>query len=150
MKCVLLFLVTATAMTGSHSVRAIGADDTTQVVKVRLLNGKTGKPIKNDTPNVWFDDAKDRSNPQTNSNGEVVVSLNDAQFQDLRVLPNLYADCRFKGNSTAGMSVKYSLKEIIATGVVSANVCGKERIEPTPGVLVLYVRPMTFLEKWRL
>lgn len=133
-----------------YSAQAPSANDAAQVITVRLLNGKTGKPIKNDRPNIWFGDAKDPINPHISSNGEAVVSVNDAQFQELRVAPNQYADCRFKGDSLAGISVKYSLKEIVTTGVVSANICGKDRVEPTPRVLVLYARPMTFLEILRL
>jgi hypothetical protein len=48
------------------------------------------------------------------------------------------------------MQVKYSLEEIITTGVVSENLCGKHRIDPVPGVLVLYVRARTFMEKCAL
>jgi len=150
MKFALLSLVAAAVMTGLYPVQNTAAEATTQTIKVLLLNGKTGKPIKNDTPNIWFGDAKFTINPHTNSNGEVVVSVNEAQSQELRILPNLYADCRFKGDSTAGMGVKYSLEEIITTGVVSENLCGKHRIDPIPNRLVLYVRPRTFMERWRL
>ena len=48
------------------------------------------------------------------------------------------------------MTVKYSLEEIRRQGVAGDNLCGKLQVALTPGVLVLYVRPRTFLEKWRL
>jgi hypothetical protein len=151
MKFTLLSLAAAAmVVTGPCPVQNTCAEAITPTIKVRLLNGKNGKPIKNDTPNIWFGDAVSPINPHTDSNGEVVVSVNQAQSEELQVLPNQYADCRFKGNSTAGLHVKYSLKQIITTGVVSENLCGKNRIDPIPRVLILYVRPMTFMERWRL
>jgi hypothetical protein len=149
-KFVFLLLVTATVTRGFYPAQSVGAGDATQIFKVRLLNGKTGKPIKNEAPNIWFGDAKSPINSRTNADGEVTVAVTDAQLQELRVLPNWYADCRYKGDSVAGMSVKYPLKEIITTGVVSANVCGNNQIDPTPRVLILYVRPKTFMERVRL
>jgi len=150
MKFVFLSLIAATVITGFYPAQHSGTDDATQIITVRLINGKTGKPMRNDTPNIWLGDAKNPINLHPNSNGEAVVKVNDAQLQAVRVLPDLYADCRFKGDSIAGLNVKYSLEEIITTGVVSANVCGKNRVDPTPRVFILYVRPRTFMERWRL
>jgi hypothetical protein len=149
MKFALVCLVAA-IMAGQQPIQNAGAEATTRTVTVRLLNGKNGKPIKNENPNIWIGDAARPSNRYTNSRGEIVVSVTDTRSQELRVLPDWYSDCRFKDDSEAGMQVKYSLEEIMTTGVVSENLCGKHRIGPTPGVLVLYVRPRTFMEKFFL
>ena len=116
-------------------------------IKVLLMNGKTGKPISDEAPNILFEGFKYQDNPKTNRNGEIVLTVHSSQ---LMVLPNLYADCRLKGDSTAAYSVKYSVEEIIKTGIVSENVCGKHRVNPIPGVLVLYARPRTVVERTRL
>jgi hypothetical protein len=114
---------------------------------VLIMNGKTGKPITDEAPNILFEGFKYQDNPQTNKNGEIVLTVRSPQ---LMVLPNLYADCRLRGDSTAAYNVKYSVEEIIKTGIVSENVCGKHRVNPIPGVLVLYARPRTVVDRMRL
>jgi hypothetical protein len=146
---VLLTLVAVTMFIPTCPPQNSDVDAATQIITVRFLNGKTGKPIKGDTPNIWLSDTK-RPNDPTDPNGGVVFSLERTRFKELRVLPNLYKDCRFKPDTTAGMNVKYSLEDIITTGVVSTNTRGKKRIEPIPRVLVVYVRPRTFIENWLL
>ena len=126
-------------------------DTSTKVtIVVRFLNGKTGKPITNDTPNVWFDDSPLPTNHHTDGNGEVVLSMPSPLPLAIRALPNRYADCRSKSDSVDGMTVKYSLEEIRRHGLAGDNLCGKLQVSLTPGVLELYVRPRTSLEKWRL
>jgi hypothetical protein len=117
---------------------------------VRLLNGKNGKPIKDDNSTISIGDIIDRIDRYTDSHGEVVFTVTDFGSQQLRVLPDWYAGCRFKRDCDDGVQVKHSLEEIVEQGVVSENLCGKRRIDPFPGVLVLYVRPRTFMEKWAL
>ena len=116
-------------------------------ITIRLLNGKTGKPVKNDTPSIWFDDAKSPIFPRMIADGEGVIEVNNSQFREMRIFPSENVDCRYKGVSFDGVIFpKYSLDEIVAQGVVAANVCGKQQTESQPGVLVLYVRPLTFGE----
>jgi hypothetical protein len=68
-------------------------------IRIRILNGKNGKPVKDEVPNVWFEGDRDPILPHTDSSGEVLVKV---QALEILVLPNLYVDCRFKGDSTAG------------------------------------------------
>jgi hypothetical protein len=150
MKFVFLSLIATAFVAGPHPIHNASAEPTTRTLKVRLLNGKNGKPIKDYNPTIWIGDITDRIERYTDSHGEIVFTVTDMSSQQLRVAPDWYADCRFKGDSDAGMQVKYSLEEIVNKGVVSENLCGKRRIDPVPGVLVLYVRPRTFTEKWLL
>jgi hypothetical protein len=120
-------------------------------VTVRLLNGKSGKPIKKDFPNIGVGDTGCRGNPKTDTRGEVVLSVDIKRDRYIRASPNYYADCRVKDDQYNTIDeTKYSLEDIFVHGIVSNNFCGKSRVAPTPGVLVIYVRPRTFLEKWRL
>ena len=100
--------------------------------------------------NVWLGDAKEFSLQRTDGKGEIVIDVRNVQPFEIRVLPSTYADCRFKGDQMSGRLVRYSLAEIISTGVVGENLCGKTRVSPTPGVLVVYVRPRSFIEAWKL
>jgi hypothetical protein len=45
---------------------------------------------------------------------------------------------------------RYSIEEIIAHGIVSQNDCGKARRQPKPGILVIYVVPMSIKELWEM
>jgi hypothetical protein len=119
-------------------------------IVLRMLNGKTGKPIwRHDYANIWLGNAA-VFNRSTDSRGEVIIDVSNVQPPEIRFLPNTYFDCRSKRDNTSFREVKYSLDEIISKGVVGENVCGKTRVSPTPGVLVMYVRPRTFIEGWNL
>jgi hypothetical protein len=41
----------------------------------------------------------------------------------------------------------YSIREILQSGITSANTCGKVRAAAKPGELIFFVRPPTWLEK---
>lgn len=41
----------------------------------------------------------------------------------------------------------YSIKEIMQSGVASANTCGKVRAKAMPGELIFFVRPRSFFER---
>jgi hypothetical protein len=134
---------------GLCPAQSASSDQSVHKITVRFLNGKTGKPIKDDVPNFWFGDTIGAMNYPTNSKGEVILRATGTD-KEIRVLPNLYADCRFKSDTPTGRLIEYSVQEIDAHGIVSDNVCGTHHISPIPGVLVIYVRPRTFMEKWRL
>jgi hypothetical protein len=149
-KLALLSLFAATIVTGFLLQNSPGTNST-QTITVRLLNGKNGKPIKDDTPNIWLGGSTRPDNPLTNSHGDVLINVDGPQAQEIiRVLSNWYADCRFEGDRDDGMHLNYSLEEVLLKGVVSDNLCGKRRVQPIPGVLVLYVRPRTFWERFFL
>jgi hypothetical protein len=145
----LLVLLAATFWAAPSAAQNSSGVATPLTITVRLINGKNGKPIKDDTPNIRFagENGIYGDNPATNSSGEVVVKVHSP---DIEVMPNLYADCRYKHDSTAGIEVKYSVEEILKTGIVTENVCGKRRLKPIPGVLILYARPRTLIEGIRL
>jgi hypothetical protein len=117
---------------------------------VQLLDGKNGKPIKRESPNIWLGNAKDPTNPQTDSKGEILLEIGQVKPKEIKLSGNYYVDCRLRGNRRAAMNVKYSLNEVVSKGIVTENDCGKSRVDPIPGRLVLYLRPMTFVEKWGL
>ena len=123
-----------------------------KTITLRILNGRSGKPVRNEFPNIWVAAATFHlvPAPRTDSKGEVVVDITEAQPYEIRVSPNYYVDCRFKGDQIIGADIKYSLGDVISTGVVADNLCGTSHVLPTPGVLVLYVRPRTLKELWEL
>jgi hypothetical protein len=118
-------------------------------IVLRILNGKTGKPIwRHDYPNIWLGNAAVKQ--RTDSRGEIIIDVSNAQPPEIRFLPNTYFDCRSKRDNTSFSKVKYPLHEIISKGVVGENLCGTDHVSPTPGVIVMYVPPRTFIELWNL
>jgi hypothetical protein len=117
---------------------------------IRILNGKTGKPVTDELPNIWFDDAKDAFGIPTNAEGEIKVPIGKPEPQNVRFLPNHYVDCRYSKDWVGALRLKIPLAEINSKGVVGDNFCGKQHAEPTPGVLIMYVRKRTLMEWWRL
>jgi hypothetical protein len=144
--CVLacLFLLSTTSV---HPQSKNNDPNTTKVV-LRILNGKTGWPIWAELPNVWLGGANSPIDPppRTDLRGEIKLEVPVVDLCELRFLPNWYADCRSFGDQIVGGKLKYSVVEILANGIVAENVCGKKRAKPTPGVLILYVRPRTWQE----
>jgi len=140
-------LIAVTAAASLEHQTSIQANPPRTII-VQVLNGKTGKPIKGEAPNIWIGNVKDPVNPRTDSKGEIALEIGQAQPAEIRVMGNYYMDCRRRENQELMMNVRYSLTEIIAKGVVSENGCGQSRTNPIPGKLILYMRPMTFKEKW--
>jgi hypothetical protein len=117
---------------------------------IRLLNGRNGKPIRGENPNIWLGNPAKVPASQTDSMGEIALDIGDVRPREIRFRGNYFVDCRGKTQREVPQNIKYSLDEILTTGMVSENDCGKSRVTPTPGVLILYLRPRTFIENWNL
>jgi hypothetical protein len=116
---------------------------------VRLLNGKNGKPVTDKSFNVWLGKGENVL-LDTDSRGIIKLDVAGVTPRTIRVLPDFRFDCRSKNDFGEGVRIEYSLDEIFSKGVVSKNLCGKAASLPQPGVLAIFVRPRTFMEKWRL
>ena len=118
-------------------------------VIIRFINAKNGQPIADKQVNVWL--GSDFSLHDLDAKDEISLDATSAAPRTLRVMPDLLLDCRSSnGHSPSGDKITYSLDDILTKGMVGANVCGKATASPTPGVLVLFVRPMTASEKREL
>jgi hypothetical protein len=62
-----------------------------------------------------YGDAKSASNLLADK-GELAVEVSSAQPREILVTPNLFVDCRFKGDSREGRSMGYSVDEIASKG----------------------------------
>ena len=120
--------------------------DTRQKITIRVVDGVTGLPEWFEFPNIWIGSSTNSGNPRLNARGEIQMDVTEASPRTMGFLPNWYADCRYHGDIDTGREVRYSLDDIMETGVVGKNVCGWFHAKPQPGVIVFYVRPRTFLE----
>ena len=118
-------------------------------IVIRLMNGKSGKPIRDRSFNVWLGN-RQMSLLNADSKGEIELDVASVEPHELRVSPNTKFDCRSKHDFSRGDLIKYSLNDIISKGVVGENLCGKAAALPTPGVLTIFLRARTFIEGMRL
>jgi hypothetical protein len=123
------------------------AQETT--ITVRLLNGKNGKPIPDRNFNIWIGDAGNVLH-DTDSQREIKLDVTNAKPRTIRVLPDFRFDCRSNRDFGRGDRIEYPLDEILSKGVISKNLCGKATSQRQPGVLVIFVRPRTLMEKFKL
>jgi len=118
-------------------------------IVIRLLNGKTGKPIRDKSFNVWLGDGG-MLLLDTDRKGEIRLDIANVKPREVRVNPNTRFDCRSKRDFSGGGRIKYSLDEVFSRGVITENLCGRYSAPATPGVLILFVRPRTFIEWWKI
>jgi len=117
-------------------------------VIVRMLDAKNGHPIRDASVNIWLGEDVSASQMIPDAKGEIDLDTAGVIPHTLRVEPNMLMDCRSaNGHSPPGEQIPYSLDEILSKGIVGANVCGKATASPTPAVLVLFFRKMTFRER---
>jgi hypothetical protein len=117
-------------------------------IAIKVVNGHNGKPLKGTTVDVWF--GKKALPPPTQvtttNDGSAFLAVPDP-IETIVIAGQGVGDCR-AGKPTSYIEGNvYRVQDILRTGVVAQNTCGKARNQPTPGVLVFYVRPLHWWEK---
>ncbi len=112
---------------------------------IRIINAQTNKPITNEKLNVALRAEQIGSVAMpTDKNGIILVDTGDATT--IRILSNMYADCRPRGE----LYTDYSIATIRNTGITTGNLCSSASHTPRPGVLVLYEIPKTYIPQYRI
>ena len=147
-------------------------------IRIRVLNGRNGKPVTNECLNVWMPSSMGAHIVAgTNKEGVVVLHLAANEFATdiacadwpirssrpsgadaITLLSDSHVACQEYGKIAPGEPQidpltrvpSYPIRKILESGISAANTCGKFRAEAKPGELVFYVRPLSFLERWRL
>jgi hypothetical protein len=149
-----------------------------QAVQIKLVNGKTGRPVagacigvgtmKDTRMAVYIPTNKDgvAKLRVTRKNNEVEISYDPKlgcggngainpilKYDDTLAINTSGHDpsCVFpKGVPKARFKeVSFSTNEVIQHGAVSTNTCGKVTASPQAGEVILFVRPRNFQEKMR-
>jgi hypothetical protein len=113
-------------------------------ITVRTINAHTDVPVWwRSSPTICVGSATYDACIYKKGNlfGDVRVDVSHADIPTIRVGED-FVSC--------GGGGEYSIDEIISHGVVSENDCGKAKRQPKPGVLVIYVVPMSFKELWKM
>jgi hypothetical protein len=121
-----------------------------QTLRIQIVNGKSGEALSNQhVVLMGAVDADDQSSLRrmedftTDKDGIGAVSKIAPEIKAIYVFVEWHHQC------AKNVGVRFSLRDIFATGTVSENSCKPKlsRLTPLPGTLVLYVRDETFFEK---
>jgi len=109
-----------------------------QQLHIRIFNAKTNKPITDEQLNVALRaDQIGSVAMATDKNGLILVDTGHAQT--IRILANMYGDCRPR----AELYTDYSIATILKSGIATGNLCSAITLPPKPGELLLFEIPKT-------
>ncbi len=165
-RCLNLFVTVLPAM----SAMSLAA----QTLEIKLVDGRNGRPMVGTSAyvNVWVggerkeaiaiptdDNGIARLHLTLNPNGEnipistghgTIVEKHPVVKYDESIRINApYVLCGTKGSRSWLDLKSFSSKEVFDHGYTSGNTCGRFTAPPQPGQVVLFVRPLTFLEKMK-
>jgi hypothetical protein len=143
-----------------------------QTIEIKLVNGKTGRPLANTCVNVWIGhERKDALAIPTNDQGvatvwltmdEIALNGRDrwkdcgdfgvinpvVRYEDSIRVNASYVLCQPRRPDYSWLALSsFSTEEVLQHGIVTLNSCGKSTASPKPGEIVLYVRPLNWWER---
>ncbi len=122
------------------ALSTVALTQTTDIV-VRVLNAKNAKPVIRQKVSIFVKGQRDASEYVTDDNGEVKLELEPDQ--ELIASTEWWVTCR----STTPTAPHFtSVKQILRTGFVDENNCGKARSELIRGKLILFARKASLAE----
>ena len=118
-----------------------------QTVSIRLLDGKTGLPVKasNFLVRVDHNDTMHPDWVKINDDGTVVVTL-PADAKEISVKAtygmgmDTYVNCDAAKESDKERNIWYPIATILSAGIVAPNECAKTDFKAKPGELIFFVR----------
>ena len=113
------------------------------VVKIKIINAKTNQPIHDEKLNMALKvDQIASVTMDTDKHGIVEVKTGNATT--IRILSNMYADCRPRGE----LYTDYSIAQIHSNGITTGNLCSDATPKAKPGELILFEIPRTDIPKY--
>ncbi len=139
----LIVLVTTSGRTQSMPTEG-------SVIKVLLINGKNGKPVKHERLLIFFQSGQSHTlesdnngtDPHTDANGYAVISLPPSHLPFVQIWVDYRTLCQSDPNHHA-----FSVSQIVSDGASTPNDCGKASRQSSPGTLIVYARPSTLKEQ---
>lgn len=143
-----------------------------QEIRIKVLEGRNGRPVANKCVNVWTDPSQRNALLiATDGNGVATLRFVDSRL-DIRpgrrtpdcgglavADPVVRRTSSIRVTSATGMLcqahppnspwLSFSVRKVLESGDVTANVCGKTEASPRPGELIFFQRPRTLWERLR-
>ena len=133
---------------------------TDRSITIRMLDSKTGQPITTSEIELYV--GMSPTSTQTAGTPPHYVrtdkdGVGEASFPigatDIGVYARDgawgYVNCDSVKDRGTYHEHRYSISEILASGIAAPNRCNKRKVIAKPGEFVFFVRPMTFWEKFR-
>ncbi len=112
-------------------------------IKIKVINAKTNQPIHDERLNVALRvDQIGSVAMGTDKSGIIDVDAGNASI--IRILSNMYADCRPRGE----IYTNYSIDTIRQSGITTGNLCSSASPKAKPGELILFEIPKTFIPQY--
>jgi hypothetical protein len=109
-------------------------------IHIKVINAQTNKPIHDERLNVALKTDQIGSVAMaTDKNGIILVDYGKATI--IRILSNMYADCRPR----AELYTDYPIATILKTGITTGNLCSSASPKAKPGELILFEIPKTYI-----
>lgn len=145
-----------------------------QTIRIRLVNGRTGRAMAGTCINVWVgNERKSAMAIPTGRDGIASLRLTDQEAEidtknhwsrcgDFGVIRPVvkysrsirinvgYVLCQVRqADHTWLATMSFPTRQVLESGVVSENTCGKAKALPTPGEITIFVRPLHWWERLR-
>jgi hypothetical protein len=143
-----------------------------QEIRIKVVDGRNGRTKSDECVNVWVGkNTVVAMAIHTNKDGVATLHLTDddsrisIQQDDpacgdfgvtnpvvkhadtIGITSGVYLPCQASPPDSPRLN--FATKEVLETGVATANVCGKVKASPRPGEIIFFVRPLTFWERWK-
>jgi hypothetical protein len=113
------------------------------LVHIKVINAQTGRPVTDEKLNVALREDQIGSVAMgTDKNGIIEVNIGRANI--IRILSNMYADCRPR----AELYTNYPIDTVLRTGITTGNLCSGANPKPHPGQLILFEIPKTYIPNY--
>lgn len=153
---------------------SLGVQLYAQSVEIKIVDGRNGKPMAGAHVNIWVgtqckaamaiatdkmgiahlrlahkDDGVDAGN-QPDGCGSSGVANPVVKYSELIRVNVGDVLCVPHGSDYSWLTIqKFSSIQIIQHGIVTPNTCGRATSSAKPGEVVIFVRPLTWWEKWK-
>ncbi len=117
------------------------------IITIRLLNGRNGKPIRDEDLNVFRDQPHFAENFRADRNGIIKFAIDRDAL--VSFMSNIQITCHEVTaiEKSAHELQQYKVRAIIEAGISDTNMCSKKvRVEAKPGEFIFYERPRTLWE----
>ena len=116
-------------------------------IHIKVINGRNGKPIKDEKLNVWRS-ADQRGSEIMNTDKNGVITLEADKASSIRIASNIYVTCH--PYSAGDKERLYAVEKIFNDGLADLNECSKITVTAKPGDVIFFERPRSLWEWYRL
>ena len=143
----------------------VGLFGNAQSIRIKLVNGRNGRPIANTHVNVWVGtERKDALAIPTDKDGVARLYLGEKNAEidthsvlnpvvrnsDTIAVNTGYVLCETRKSDYSWLATRtFATAEVLQHGIVTANSCGKATASPQAGEIVIFVRPLTWWEEFK-